>query len=149
MTNRETNANDERRIARLSDLSDWELKDGEPDVRGWEVVTDRGQHVGEVHELLADPSARRVRYLEVEVDTREGGLERSIAFPIGSARIEEDSRRVRLAATQTPSADLPRYGGGIPDHSYEQRVASCFGCDAKGADRYDHPLYDDRAFYRR
>ena len=148
MTRHEHDATERRRIAPLSELDGWELKDGEPDVRGWEVVTDRGARVGEVHELLADPSARRVRYLEVELDGNEG-IDRRVAFPIGTARIEEDGRRVRLGASEMPASELPRYGGGVPDRSYEQRVASCYGCDERSVERYEHPAFDDRAFYRR
>lgn len=143
-------AGEERRVAPLGDLDDWELKDGEPDVRGWDVVTDTGARVGDVNELLADPAARRVRYLDIEVEGIGDASERHIAFPIGAARIDEGAKQVRLGASaQPPMADLPRYPGGAPDRAYESRVARCFGCDEDRLQRYEHPVYDDKAFYTR
>lgn len=140
---------EERRVAPLGELDDWELKDGEPDVRGWDVVTETGTRVGDVHELLAEPAARRVRYLDVEVDAIGDAAERHVAFPIGAARIDEDARRVTLAPAQPGLADLPRYRGGAPDRAYESRVARCFGCDEDRLQRYEHPVYDEKAFYPR
>ena len=145
-----TTESTDRRVAPLRDLSDWELKDGEPDVRGWEVVSDNGARLGEVHELLAEPAARRVRYLDVEVEPAGTGADVHVAIPIGAARIAEDARRVRIASSSTtPTRTLPRYAGGTPDREYETRVARCFGCDERSLDRFEHPAYDDQEFYRR
>lgn len=142
-------ARDERRIAPLNDLGDWELKDGEPDVRGWDVVSDTGARLGEVSELLAEPAARRVRYLDVELERPGDATDRHVALPIGTARIDEDARRVTLQSQTTRFDELPRYRGGAPERAYETRVASCFGCDERGLAGYEHPAYDDQAFYRR
>ena len=151
MTRNDTTNSDrgEPRIARLSDLSDWELKDDQPDVRGWNVVGADGTRVGDVHELLADPSARRVRYLDIEVADGDASVDRHVAVPIGAARIDENAKNVTISAAGTGIHELPRYSGGAPDRAYESRVASCYGCDETGLRTYEHPAFDDREFYRR
>jgi hypothetical protein len=53
----------------LSRLHDYEIVEGDPDVRGWAVVGADGRKVGEVADLLVDTDASRVRYLDVAVDT--------------------------------------------------------------------------------
>ncbi len=50
------------------DESDMEVAEGEPDVRGWTVVTTDQHRIGEVEDLLVDPVAMKVRYLTIELD---------------------------------------------------------------------------------
>lgn len=75
---------------RLSEMNDWEVSDGYPDVRGWEVVDARGQRIGRVDDLLVDTSAERVRAIAVH---REGAVG-DVRFAIEPARLDEDGRRV-------------------------------------------------------
>jgi hypothetical protein len=44
------------------DAGGWEVADGEPDV-GWDVITVDLRNIGEVGDLLADPTVMKVRYL--------------------------------------------------------------------------------------
>lgn len=48
--------------------SGYKVADGDPDVRGWAVIGNDGRRIGEVDDLLVDPAAMRVRYLEVRLD---------------------------------------------------------------------------------
>jgi hypothetical protein len=48
---------------------DFAVADGEPDVRGWDVVTTDQRTIGKVDDLLADPAALKVKYLTVDLDT--------------------------------------------------------------------------------
>ena len=48
---------------------DWAVAEGEPDVRGWRVVTADDKKMGEVKDLLADPTATSVRYITVDLDS--------------------------------------------------------------------------------
>jgi hypothetical protein len=43
------NIND-RNLSRLSDLDDYEIASGDPDVRGWKVYSADGKEIGKVHE---------------------------------------------------------------------------------------------------
>ena len=60
-------ARDAERLVRLSDLGKWDVAEGEPDIRGWEVRTIGGRELGKVKELLVDPDDPRCRYIEYEV----------------------------------------------------------------------------------
>jgi photosynthetic reaction center H subunit len=55
-------------IAPLKELKDYKVAKEDPDVRGWNVLGRDGRTVGQVHDLLVDTSAMRVRYLDVELD---------------------------------------------------------------------------------
>jgi uncharacterized protein (TIGR02271 family) len=75
----------------------WQVADGEPDVRGWTVVSANHQKIGEVEDLLADPHAQKVRYLTVEVDDSvAGSSDRTMRIPIERARLLEGERTVVL-----------------------------------------------------
>jgi hypothetical protein len=52
------------------DAGGWEVAEGEPDVRGWNVVTADQRKIGEVDDLLADPTDES-RYLNDR--SRQGG----------------------------------------------------------------------------
>ncbi|MEA2602464.1 MAG: photosynthetic reaction center subunit [Acidobacteriota bacterium] len=53
----------------LGRLHDYQIVDGDPDVRGWAVLGSDGVQVGEVSDLLVDTDAGQVRYLDVAIDT--------------------------------------------------------------------------------
>jgi uncharacterized protein (TIGR02271 family) len=81
------------------DHDEWAVADGEPDVRGWDVVTSDQRKIGEVDDLLADPSAMKVRFLEIELDAEAaigGNRDRTVRVPISRARIHEADRKVVL-----------------------------------------------------
>ena len=42
-------------LRRLRDLTDFEVADDNPDVRGWTVRGSDGQSLGVVHELIVEP----------------------------------------------------------------------------------------------
>lgn len=104
--------NDMDRVVPLGQLDDFKVADGDPDVRGWEVLASDGRKIGEVDELLVDTAAMKVRYLDVDVESTGGGHDRHVLIPIGYARLDESHDRVMLDALA--SSEL----GGIP--SYDQ-----------------------------
>lgn len=100
-------------LARLEDLKDYEIADGQPDIRGWDVRTADGTVVGKVDSLIADTGAMEVRFIEVEANRNVLGTPKAehILVPIGAAQLndEDDSVRIdRLPATGLRSA--PRFG---------------------------------------
>jgi len=102
------------------DEGGWEVAEGEPDIRGWDVVTSDGRKVGDVDDLLADPGARKVRYLTVDLDPDAPNIagsernitgspqDRTVRIPISRARLNEQERRVVLdmAATNLNTANI-------------------------------------------
>jgi uncharacterized protein (TIGR02271 family) len=164
------------RVVPLDQLDDFKVADGDPDVRGWEVVASDGRKIGEVDQLLVDTAAMKVRYLDVDVDNdlvagATDASDRHVLIPIGYARLDEGSDRVIV--DQLASSDivgLPEYTHGPITRDFESSVRSRFdsGYTATGTtagaaglasagtagttrdtdnDFYSHDLYDDNKFY--
>jgi len=64
------------KLMHLDNLDDFEIADGEPDIRGWDVRSADGTKVGKVEDLLIDTAAMKVRYIEVK-------LEKDVAKDVG------------------------------------------------------------------
>ena len=81
-------------LVRLKD-ADYEVAPNEPDVSGWDVVLSDDEAIGEVDDLIIDPSIGKVRDLDVELDTKTLGLERDrhVLVPIASAQMIRTRRR--------------------------------------------------------
>ena len=145
-------------LQRLKDLDDFEVADGDPDIRGWDVRSSDGRHIGKVEELLVDTAAMRARYLEVELDRKELGLTeaRHMLIPIGTARLDDDTDDVLVSESSTELLGAPQYDRSRFSDDYERslygwyaqrRGAASMGSGATGANRYDDRLYDDSSFF--
>lgn len=116
----------------LSDLDDFKVAEGAPDVRGWDVKSDDGRKIGEVKELLVSPAERRVRYLAVELDRDFAGTKskasRRVLVPIGVARLDERRDDVIIPASAVSSiSGLSDWTGGAPTRDYETSLRDRFG----------------------
>ena len=134
-------------FGRLSELDDYKVADGYPDINGWDVKTTDGTKVGEVKDLVVDTQAMRVRYLDVELDrslrqvardaTTPGDQsdDRHVLLPIGDLRLDDDHDDVlvdNLTAAQIGA--LPRHGGMITsDYESRLRAGLVGGAAAGGA----------------
>ncbi len=58
----------EKNLYYLTELPDYKISSGYPDVRGWEVKDFDNRVIGTVDNLLVDKVTERVVYLDVEVD---------------------------------------------------------------------------------
>ena len=122
-------ANELNRIMPLDDLEDFEVAEGEPDVRGWDVLSADGDKIGEVDQLLIDTSAMKVRYLDVDLDNDviETDEDRHALIPIGFARIDEDNDQVFVDNLRTEDVrGLPEYGHGPITREHETEVRRVF-----------------------
>lgn len=137
--------NDTRGTVPLSELKDFKVADGAPDVRGWDVVGDGGRKVGEVKELLVSPEERRVRYLSVDLDGSSGRT----LVPVGSARLDDEHDRVIVPASVLSSVQgLSGYTGGAPSSTYERSLRDKLGIGgAAGASAYAGEHYDENRLY--
>jgi hypothetical protein len=117
--NRETTSykdrDENRRLHFLTDLDDYKVASGDPDVRGWEVVDVNNKPVGKVDNLLVDIRREKVRYLDVDLNQeiinenhdplennnatgvheyiKDGGDVHMIV-PIGLARVDGSNKKV-------------------------------------------------------
>jgi uncharacterized protein (TIGR02271 family) len=165
-------ANEMDRVVPLGQLDDFKVAEGDPDVRGWQVVASDGRTIGEVDELLIDTNAMKVRYLDVEV---ENGLmaepDRHVLVPIGYARLDRSADRVMVDnIASTDLRTMPAYDQSPVTRDYETSVRNSFpggaaatrvesgtggmdtGMAAAGThdtDFYTHDSFDDNRFYGR
>lgn len=149
------------RVAALSHLGDFEVADGVPDPRGWDVVAADGEKVGKVHDLVVDTAAMRTRYLDVTLDkdiAEEG--DRDILIPIGAARLDEnDDRAVLNSMTLAQIAALPAFAHGKITREYEDALlaairggatvasSSAPATASDASDFYANSHFDDAGFF--
>ena len=99
------------RFARLSDLGDCQLAGGQPDPRGWHVVSRESTRPGEVADLIVDVESMTVRYIEVELDKDALFLPRPrrTLVPADVAWLNDDEDIVRLPVTAAQLLAAPSY----------------------------------------
>ncbi|HEX7117980.1 MAG TPA: DUF2382 domain-containing protein [Longimicrobiales bacterium] len=122
-------ANEMDRIVSLDDLEDFEVAEGEPDVRGWEVLSADGERIGEVDQLLVDTTAMKVRYLDVDLENDLIGTDedRHTLIPIGFARLDEDNDQIFVDNLRTSDVQrLPAWGHGPVTRDVEVEVRRAF-----------------------
>jgi uncharacterized protein (TIGR02271 family) len=87
----ENNDQYNKHLVELGD-SKYEIVDGEPDITGWDVRDVQGQKIGEVDDLLFDPQSGSVRYIIVDLEDNEFGLDgdKKVLVPIGIAELHGD-----------------------------------------------------------
>lgn len=143
------------RVVPLDQLDDFQIAEGDPDVRGWHVLSSDGRRIGEVDNLLIDTGAMKVRYLDVDLeDDIVPGEDRHILVPIGYARLDEAEDQVvveSLSAADLPN--MPVYDHGPVSREYETNLRGHFDRDfhnarqTPGSDFYAADLYDSDRFY--
>ena len=138
-------------LRRLRDLTDFEVADGSPDVRGWAVRGGDGQALGVVHELIVAPEVLKVRYLDIELDARFhiNEHERHILLPIGVAVVDAEGDNVFVTALDAEAVmRYPPYVELQITRDYEEAMLRALGQEpADEAGFYERPSYDSNAFY--
>ncbi|WP_052732663.1 PRC-barrel domain-containing protein [Hymenobacter terrenus] len=140
-------------LRRLRDLTDFEVADGNPDVRGWTLRGGDGQTLGIVHELIVEPEALKVRYLDVELDSRFqiSKYENHILLPIGVASLDTEGDNVFVPALNAETVlSYPPYHEIQITREYETAMMRALGLEpVPDGDFYGSPAHDANAFYRR
>jgi photosynthetic reaction center H subunit len=141
-------------LRRLRDLTDFEVADDNPDVRGWTVRGGDGQALGMVHELIVDPEAMKVRYLDVELDGRFhiNEHENHILLPIGVAALDAEDDNVFVTALTAESVlNYPPYVEIQITREYEEAMLRALGQEPSTANPrfYEQDSFDADSFYSR
>ena len=141
-------------LRRLRDLTDFEVADDNPDVRGWTVRGNDGQALGTVFELIVEPEALKVRYLDVELDGHFniGEHENHILLPIGAASLDDDGDNVFVPALNAESVlNYPSYTEIQITRAYEEAMLRALGKEPALADPrfYEQDSFDTDRFYSR
>lgn len=106
-------------LQRLHELRDYDVAEGNVDVRGWEVRTIDGQALGTVNDLIVSVAELRVRYLDIDV---QGGGHALI--PIEAAQLDNERDDVVVRDVSVIRRDYRRAGwdnnGRFADAAHER-----------------------------
>ena len=131
-------------VERVDQLDNVDVAEGQPDPRGWEVVTADGERVGRVDHLVGDTDAMKVRYLTVEV---AGGSDRKVLIPTGYVSLDSETKEVRLNALESENVRrLPEYPGRF-DSASAERLPTELDRFELGPRWYEHPRYSTAGLY--
>ena len=158
-----TNTNS--RLQKLSH-SDFEIADGEPNIKGWDVKDAQGNYIGEVEELIFDKQSLKVRYIVVDLDNNDLDLDdRDVLIPIGMAELQDKVDDVILPnVTAAQLAALPEYNEDDFSEESENSIrnvfsgaagagaatgaAALFGPGSNRDEFYAHEHFNDENLYR-
>lgn len=128
--------------------SGFEIRDGEPDIRGWKVKNNKSEVIGKVDELLFDIDSLRVRYLILDLDGKPLNLiSRHLIIPIGLVQLDKPDKLILLPEVTTGHlATLPEYKKGNVTIETERQVRNVFS-PSEGVDFDDPDYYDPKDFY--
>ena len=128
--------------------SGFEMRDGEPDIRGWKVKNNQNKDIGKVNELLFDTESLRVRYLILDLEGKPLNLvSRDVIIPIGLAVVDKPNKLVLLPeVTVGHLASLPIYKKENLTIATEREVRNVFA-PVEGVDYEDPDYFDPKEFY--
>lgn len=144
------------RLVHLNDRDDFEVAEGDPDIRGWDVRTADGRRVGKVEDLIVDTGLMKVRYIDATLDPTVNHTEsdRHVLIPIGTARLDDDDDDVYLSTRIVDPEQLPSYERGPLTREFEVSLGGQLGRgnadavpDNADAEFYRHELYDESRFF--
>ena len=143
----------------LEELSDssYEIADGEPNVKGWDIKDKTGAKIGKVHDVLFNPATKKVRYLIADLEAKVFGVEnRRVLIPIGLADLHEKDDDVYLPETTINQlANVPSYYKGELTLEKEIATRESFGIQVNDPGTidaqtfYEHDHYNERNFFGR
>jgi uncharacterized protein (TIGR02271 family) len=143
--------------------SNYEVADGQPDIRGWDVKDEAGKTFGEVKDLIFDTQSLKVRYMVVDLDDKDFDLnDREVLVPIGIGELHEKGDDVILpGVTAAQLTALPEYKDTVSanDEYTIRNVFAGVGAAGLGAaaattagadnDFYNHEHYNQDNLYKR
>ena len=92
-----------RHYTRISELGSYTIEKGDPDPRGWSVVSTDGTRIGTVDDLVVDTSAMKVRQLIVELDDDYGRMAASdggaVLLDVNEVDLRNERREVVAPGT--------------------------------------------------
>jgi uncharacterized protein (TIGR02271 family) len=142
------------RLMPLTDMGDYEIAEGYPDIRGWNVTERGGKKVGRVHELLVDTAQMRVRYVDVALDRELAGAggDRHVLIPAGSVTVDQrrdDLVLEGIAASQLGSLSPYTHSGVTREYEATLLRGLGLGAPAGSADTdfYGAKHFDEQRLF--
>lgn len=94
-------------LERLENLEEFEIADGEPDPRGFDVIGLEGKRIGQVESLLASPSEGKALY--AIVDTGGWFEDRKFVLPLNRLSFDTDEGKTYGPFTKEMFENAPAY----------------------------------------
>ena len=144
-------------LIKLKELEGYTVAKGDPDVRGWTVISKNGREVGKIDELIVDKEAMKVRYLDIDLNDSflESGRDRHLLLPIGVAEIDEHDDLVFIPGIDRALVNkIPAFSGDQVTRDYETTLINVLSADNESetvrSDEgfYDREQFNDSNFYR-
>jgi sporulation protein YlmC with PRC-barrel domain len=148
-----TDDNEEQNCFEILSESEYEIKDGQPDIQGWDVYNSENHKIGEVDDLLFSVEAQKVCYIVLHMENNDIGLEDGrVLIPIGVAELHEKNDTVVVPVTKAQMLALPIYERGrLIDSETEAEIHSIFAGENPGVvnrnEFYDHDHFNETKFY--
>lgn len=131
------------RVVPISQAKDFRLEKGAPDLRSWNVFGSDGERVGPVTQVLVDPAALKVRYLDVDLHDDLFLLrdDRHVLVPLEHVELKERGNDAWVQGlTAAEVARLPAYSGGTVSLALEAAVQRAW----EGQGREPRRLQEER-----
>jgi len=116
-------------VVPLRDAKDFRLPKGAPNLKGWAVYGADNEKVGVVTQMLVDPVAMMIRYIDVDLADDLFGLtdDRHVLVPLEAVELRERSEDVWVQGMPGREiATLPAYLGGPVDPLLEEATERAF-----------------------
>jgi photosynthetic reaction center H subunit len=143
-----------KNLFRLHEMHGYEIQGVDPDIRNWEVVSRDGKKIGKVYELIVDPKAKKIRYVEIasEIDRGTADEDQHILLPVGLTSLDEDSDKVTVRVDYSELSRYPLYRGGEISRTYEDTLRNSIRMDSLTSrdpddEYYNNEYYNDQGFY--
>ena len=120
-------------LRRLSRLRHYRIAEGEPNITGWDVVSDHHAHIGVVTDVIIDTDAEQVRYIVLKRETDDV----EVTVPVGYAVVLDQQLEIPLSAEDldhlppAPEEELTR--------SEEAQLRVALDSTLTGARRFARP----------
>jgi sporulation protein YlmC with PRC-barrel domain len=111
------------------DRDDDRLRELEEKYEGYEVYDNAGEKIGKVDDLFIDETERE-EYIGVKMGLF--GLSGKTLIPMELARVDQQERRIEVAASKDQVKNAPHYHDDDDiDHEFEARIREYFGLEGQ------------------
>ena len=126
-------------ILRLSDTV-FNLTSPAEDVRGRKVFDTKGEHIGDVDDLMIDAAEKKVRFLQVSSGGFLGMGKTIFLIPVDAiSRI--DPKNVHINHERSKFVGAPAYNPDIVDREYLNNLYGYYSYSPYWQDGYTYPDY--------
>jgi len=84
----------------LNQLDNWRIAEGEPDIRGWDLVDRSGDQVGKVQDLIVSPVTQHSYFIVAQIGGVWGMGGKHVLVPLDTIHLNRQDHKVRVDGTR-------------------------------------------------